>query len=335
MRLALLFTGAERLADTLAIGRAAEAAGFASLYMVEAYRSAWVPLAALAAATTRVTLGPYVANVYARSPLLAAMTAADFQELSGGRLHLGLGGGNRIINEQWQGIPHARVLTKVRETVDILRRAAATPAGATLDYAGQVHRMRWAPHGGPVAPYPISVAAIFPAMLRTAAACADGIAGGATLSPAYLREVLRPAAAAHATDAGRPATALAWRAVLFAAVGPDRAVTARAARSALCALFAPLPHPYYEYTMSEQGYGAVVARLKTLVPSGRLDAAIEAIPDDMVQRFTLCGTLAECRARLADYHDLLNEVLLSNALPITEDGWQPAYADLLRLAGAA
>ena len=332
MQLALLFTGAERLADTLAIGRAAEAAGFASLYMVEAYRSAWVPLAALAAATTRVTLGPYVANVYARSPMLAAMTAADFQELSGGRLHLGLGGGNRIINEQWQGIPHARVLTKVRETVDILRRAAATPAGATLDYAGQVHRMRWSPHGGPLPPSDLGRRDLS-AMLRTAAACADGIAGARPL-PAYLRG--GPAAGRRRARRGRrsPAAALAWRAVLFAAVGADRAVT-RARRAVRSALFAPLLASYYEYTMSEQGYAAVVARLKTLVPNGRLEAAIDAIPDDMVQRFALCGTLEECRARLAEYDGLLDEVLLSNALPLTDTGWQPAYADLLRLGNAA
>ncbi|MEX2481648.1 MAG: LLM class flavin-dependent oxidoreductase [Gammaproteobacteria bacterium] len=332
MRLAILFTGADSLCDTVAVGRAAEAAGFDALYMVEAYRSAWVALSALAAATERVTLGPYVLNAYARSPMLTAMTAADFQELSQGRLHLGIGGGNRLINEQWQGIPHTRVLTKMREYVEILRIAARTPAGQPIAYDGAVHQMHWTPRVAPATPYPISLAAIFPKMLAVAASIADGIAGGATLSPEFLSEFLRPTVAAHAAKADRDPAAIEWRAVMFAAVSDDRAAAYGAARAGLCALFAPLPHPYYEYTMTEQGYGEVVERLRRLVPAGRLDAAIEAIPDAMVERFTIAGTLAECRARLAAYDDVLDEILLSNVMPVGAGGWQAAYAGFLRLA---
>lgn len=333
MRLAILFTGADKLRDTVAIGAAAEAAGFDSLYMVEAYRSAWVALTALAAATRRVTLGPYVLNAYARSPMLTAMTAADFQEFSNGRLHLGIGGGNRLINEQWQGIPHARVLTKMREYVQLLRTIADTPAGNTVSFTGEVHRMQWTPRVTPSPPYPISLAAIFPKMLEVAATVADGIAGGATLSPEFLSEMLRPAVAAHAVAANRDPGRIEWRAVMFAAVSDDRDAAYRAARTALCALFAPLPHPYYEYTMTEQGFGKVVEKLRQLVPAGQLDAAIDAIPDAMVDRCTIAGTLAECRAQIATYDGLLDEILLSNVMPIGEAGWERAYAHFLRLAG--
>lgn len=331
MQLALLFTGAHSLAHTLAIGRAAEAAGFSALYMVEAYRSAWVALCALAGVTARVRLGPYVLNAYARSPLLTGMTAVDFNELAHGRLLLGVGGGNRIINEQWQGIAHARVLTKMREYVTILRRIAHTPAGETLSFDGAVHRMRWTPAVTPTVPYPVHLAAVFPQMMKVAAEVADGIAAGATLSPAYLREVLRPAAAAHAANAGRDPAALAWRAVMFTAVSDDRDAARRAARAALCSLFAPLPHPYYEYTMQEQGHGAVVASLRERVPAGHLDHAIDSIPDTLVDSLVIAGTPAECRARIASYAGLLDEVLLVNAMPIAGDDWQSAYGELLRL----
>jgi len=334
MRLALLFTGADSLRDTVAIGTAAEAAGFDSLYMVEAYRSAWVALTALAAATSRVTLGPYVLNAYARSPMLTAMTAADFQEFSQGRLHLGIGGGNRIINEDWQGIPHTRVLTKMREYVDLLRTVQRTPTGETIKFEGEVHRMHWTPRITPTVPYPISLAAIFPKMLAIAARVADGIAGGATLSPEFLSEVLRPTVAAHAIAAGRDPGRIEWRAVMFAAVSDDREAAYRGARAGLCALFAPLPHPYYEYTMTEQGFGNVVERLRKLVPAGQLDAAIDAIPDAMVERFTIAGNLAECRTRLAAYEGLLDEILLSNVMPIGSAGWEAAYEGFWGLAGS-
>lgn len=102
MDLGMLFMGTGApLRDYVTLAQQAEAAGYASVRMVEALRSGWVALTAMAAATSRVRLGPYVLNAYARSPLVTGMTAVDFNEFSDGRLELGIGGGNRLINEQW------------------------------------------------------------------------------------------------------------------------------------------------------------------------------------------------------------------------------------------
>lgn len=333
MGLGILFAGGNSLRDIVTVGRRAEAAGFDSLYMVEAYRSAWIALTALAGVTTRVQLGPYVANAYARSPLITGMSAVDFNEYANGRLVLGVGGGNRIINEEWQGIPHARVLTKLREYVEILQRIARTPAGQPLIYNGKVHSMSWTPVIAPTpTPYPVYLAAVFPAMLRVAAAVADGIAGGATLSPRYLREELLPRAARCAMEVDRDPGSLRWRAVMFTAVSADRTEARLAVRYALCNLFAPLPHPYYEYTMREQGFGPVVERLRELVPAGRSDAAIDAIPDALIDTLTIAGTPAECRARIDEYSGLVEELILLNAMPAPAGDPVAAFDELLLLA---
>lgn len=210
MKIGMLFTGAETLEAIVQTGRAAEAAGFDSLWMVEAYRSAWVPLTALAAATSRVTLGPWVLNAYARSPFLTGLTALDFNALSNGRLELGLGGGNRQINEEWQGIGHTAVLSKIADQTRILRLMREAAAGSLVEYTGKIHRIRWrAVH--PPRPFPIFLAAIFPAMLKVAARIADGIAGGATLSTEFLRDRLQREASQHAEAAGVPRTRCAGR----------------------------------------------------------------------------------------------------------------------------
>ncbi|MCB1749920.1 MAG: LLM class flavin-dependent oxidoreductase, partial [Gammaproteobacteria bacterium] len=171
MQPGIIFTGGDcGVADLAAIASQAEHAGFGLLGMAEAWRSAFVPLTAMAAATRSIRLAPYVLNAYGHSPLMAAMAAIDFDDFSGGRLVLGLGGGNKVINETWQGIPHARVLTKMREYVTLLQRAARTPAGRRLHFAGEVHAMDWTPTVGPRAePFPVYLAAVFPAMLRVAA----------------------------------------------------------------------------------------------------------------------------------------------------------------------
>ncbi|MGR9092717.1 MAG: LLM class flavin-dependent oxidoreductase [Gammaproteobacteria bacterium] len=333
MQLGLIFTGGDlRVAQLAELATRAETNGFSMLAMAEAWRSAWVPLTAMAAVTRRIRLGPYVLNAYGRSPLLAGMAAVDFNEFSAGRLVLGVGGGNRIINEQWQGTPHTRVLTKMREYVTLMQRIARTDAGERLCFKGEVHDMDWCPAVSPAAaPYPVVLAAVFPKMMRVAAQVADGIGAGATLSAGYVTDVLKPRAAAAANAIERDPAELDWTAVAVTAVAPDRERARRAAREAICHLYAPLPHPYYEYTMREQGFGAVVDRLLKLMPAGELERAVAAIPDECIDRLTIAGTLADCREQIAAYDGVVDTLLLLNAIGVENDDVDSAYGELLQL----
>ena len=86
----------------------AEESGFSGVYVAEAWRSGFVPVAAIAARTERVTVGPYVLNAHARTPMIAGLSAVDLDEVAGGRLLLGVGSGNRVTNEKYQGVPVRR-----------------------------------------------------------------------------------------------------------------------------------------------------------------------------------------------------------------------------------
>ena len=334
MNLGLIFTGGNTSVDELTrIAMQAESSGFNSVCMAEAWRSAWVPLTAMAAATSTIQLGTYVLNAYGHSPLWSGMAAIDCQEFSGGRLVLGVGGGNRIINEQWQGIPHERVLTKMREYVTLMKMMGRTRLGERLVYDGKIHQMDWSPSVDPgETPFPVYLAAVFPRMLKVAAEVADGIGAGATLSADYLRETMKPRAFAAATAAGRDPAAIKWSAVGVIAAHADRELARRAAREAICHLYAPLPHPYYEFTMREQGFGAAADALLTLMPEGKLEAAVEAIPDECLDQLVIAGTPAECRTRLASYDGILDEMLLLNALPAIDGDIIAAYEPLMEIA---
>ncbi len=336
MDLALVFTGGGiAMSELVDVACAAERAGAASLYVTEAWRSGFVPLTAIAAATQRLRLGTYVLNAYGRSPLLAGLSAIDLNEFSNGRLILGVGGGNRIINEEWQGVAHARVLTKMAEYVALLQQMARTRLGDRVEFDGRVHRMHWSPAVDPGAtPFPVYLAAVFPDMLKVAARVADGIALGATLSVDYLREVVRPFVHGAAMAHGRDPSTIRFNAVGFIAVDDDRERARRAARAAVAHLFAPLPHPYYAYTMREQGFADVVGQLQDGADAGALDAAIDCIPDELIDRLVIAGTPAECHARLAEYDGLLDELLLLNAMPPDGGGVLAAYTPLLALIAA-
>ena len=333
MNTGIIFVGGGVTVREMAeVAVAAESSGFSTLAMAEAWRSGWVTLTAMAAATSSIRLAPYVLNAYGRSPYLAGMSAVDFHEFSGGRLMLGIGGGNKIINEQWQGIAHERVLTRMREYVELMKIIGRTRLGESVRYSGQIFNMDWSPAVDPGdAPYPVYLAAVFPRMMRVAAQVADGIAGGATLSATYIDEMIKSQAKNAATECGRDFSTLKWNAVAITAVDDDRERARRAAREAICHLYAPLPHPYYEFTMREQGFSNAADALLRLMPADKLEAAVDAIPDECIDQLAIAGTVAECRQRLAEYEGVVDELLLLNAMPPEPGKLTDSYQGMLRL----
>lgn len=337
MDLSLIFLGTNTtVREQVHLTQQAEASGFVSAYMAEAYRSCWVPLTAMAAATNTIRLGPYILNAYGHSPLMTGMAAVDFNEFSGGRLMLGVGAGNRHINEEWQGIPHERALTKMREYVTVLKQIARTRRGETLTYGGKIHHMQWTPGADPGdRPFPVVLAAVFPGMTRVAAEVADGIAGGTTLSAEYLRDVIKPQVATTAASVDRDPAAIRLSVVALVAVDDDRQRARDTIRKTICGLYAPLPHPYYEHTMREQGFSDVVDTLLKLMPAGKLEASVDAIPDECVDRLAVAGTLADCRKQIAAYEGVVDELLLGNVTPAPDGDLTGSYAPLMQLAGGA
>ena len=312
MRLGILSIGAgSSLGDVVAMARAAEDAGLDTVHVVEAYRSAFVPLTAIALATKRIRLGTYIANAYGRSPLLTAMSAMDLDELSGGRLVLGVGSGNRYVNEDFQGIPYARPARKMREYVENLRAALAAPLGGTVEYRGEIHRMKWTRSIAPVrATVPVHLAAIFPKMVEVAGAVADGVALGVLLSPEYVRDVIRPRALGAAERAGRDGSKIEFPMGALVAVDSDRRRARDAVRRTIASFFHPLPHPYYEFLLREQGFGAVADLALKRVPEGRSEEVVAAMGDDLVDRLAFTGTAAECAKRLSAYRGIVDEAIL-------------------------
>jgi 5,10-methylenetetrahydromethanopterin reductase len=124
-----------------AIARQAEALGYDSIWLAETRftRDAVTTAAAVAAATRRVRVATAVTNPFTRGAVLTAVTAATLDEAAGGRFILGLGPGSPTVLAR-QGIGFDRPLTRLRETVEVVRRLLAGEevwfAGETLSVAG-------------------------------------------------------------------------------------------------------------------------------------------------------------------------------------------------------
>lgn len=131
-----------------AIAQAAERHGYDSIWVGDhmLYRDdgreergpwdAWTTLAALAASTQRVRLGPLVAATAFHPPGLIARMAAAVDEISGGRFVLGLGTGWNEAEFRAFGIPFDYKVARFEEAFEIIRRLLA---GERVTFAGRYH----------------------------------------------------------------------------------------------------------------------------------------------------------------------------------------------------
>src|SRR6476619_2159835 len=112
--------------EALEIVKAAESAGFDSVWAAESYGSDVVSvLAWLAAQTETIQLGAAIMQVPARAPAAAAMAGCTIDALSGGRFIFGFGPSGPQVSEGWYGVPYAKPWGRTREYVEIVREIVA------------------------------------------------------------------------------------------------------------------------------------------------------------------------------------------------------------------
>jgi len=110
----------------------AEELGYSCITMGESWgEDALTSLAQLAAVTSRIRIGSSIVPVFARSPANLAMTALNLDRMSGGRFFLGLGTSGRLVIEDFHGEKFTKPLTRMREYIDIVRKAARASGSIT------------------------------------------------------------------------------------------------------------------------------------------------------------------------------------------------------------
>ena len=202
--------------DVRATARLAEDAGFGGLWTWDhlagqahgrdGVLECWTTLSAVAAVTERVMLGPLVLNVANRRPGVLATMAATLQQVSGGRLLLGLGAGGgkgtpypaeqRALGLDVPADPVRRA--QVADAVEVLRRVWS---GTTEPWSGEFHRLDRADGFlRPDPPPPIVVGGFGPRMMALAGSVGDGL--NTQAGHPRLRELVAVAREAHA-EAGR------------------------------------------------------------------------------------------------------------------------------------
>ncbi|WP_435582365.1 TIGR03617 family F420-dependent LLM class oxidoreductase [Amycolatopsis thermoflava] len=189
----------ESPADCRETMRQAERDGFDGVWTTEVKHDPFLPLALGATVTERVTLGTAIAVAFARNPMTVAQTANDLQELSGGRLLLGLGTQIKTHVTRRFSMPWSQPATRMREFVLALRAIwDSWQTGARLNFRGEfythtVMTPMFTPPPHPYGPPKVLLAGVGEGMTRAAGEVADGFLCHGFTTERYLREVTVPA----------------------------------------------------------------------------------------------------------------------------------------------
>jgi probable F420-dependent oxidoreductase len=162
------------LRDQIPLFAQAEELGYTDLWTSEVNATdAFTPLVVAAMATSRTRLGTGIVNPFTRGPLTLAMHAASLNELAPGRVVLGLGSSSLPVVEHWNGVTFERPLSRMRDTLLVVRRLLGNE---TVSERLSTLEVRRAKYVRPVENrIPIYVAALRPNMLSLAGQTADGV----------------------------------------------------------------------------------------------------------------------------------------------------------------
>src|SRR5947209_2127890 len=287
------------IADQLDIAQTAEVLGYTSIWTAEAYGSdAATVLAWLAAGTSRIKLGAGIFQIPARSAAMTAMTAATIDNLSGGRMLLGLGSSGPQVSEGFHGVRFAKQLQRTREYVAVVRMALARQKiefhGETLelplpDGPGKALKLTIRPMQEKI---PVLLAVLGPKNVALAGEIADGWLP-VFFSPEHTKTLRGPleegaARAGRALDDFRVCPSVnVMRPVLALYVGG----------------MGSREQNFYNRLVSTYGFESAAQEVQDLYLAGKKTEAMFALPDELIDLVSIVGPRDKAREKIRDFRD--------------------------------
>ncbi|HKA15481.1 MAG TPA: LLM class flavin-dependent oxidoreductase [Myxococcota bacterium] len=286
----------------------AEKLGVDSAWSAEAWGYDAVSiLAYLAAKTERLALGSGILQISARTPSMTAMTALALAALSGNRFILGLGASGPQVVEGLHGVPFAKPLSRLRETIEIVRLAFH---GEPLRYAGAHHvlprpggegkALRLAQPANPN--IPIYLATLTPKALELTGELADGWLGTSftpEAAEAHLAHLRRGAERAGRTLAD---LSLCVGCAFAITDDPEPLFASQKRRMAFqLGAMGSAKTNFYNDAYRRGGFEDAGIEVQQLWIAGKREEAARRVPDDLILRTTLIGPESRIRERLRAY----------------------------------
>jgi alkanesulfonate monooxygenase SsuD/methylene tetrahydromethanopterin reductase-like flavin-dependent oxidoreductase (luciferase family) len=319
----------------VSLAQEAEKAGAESVWVPDVGRDIFTTLTMIAQGTSRVRVGSAVAICFARPPALVQLAASDIDEISNGRMVLGIGTAPSNWNENWYSVPkYEKPVARMREFAEVCRLMWRSNPQNPVEFNGraiQVHGYsRFYP---PMRErIPIHFGGMNPQILRATGEVADGWLGGGLTSPRFVNEIIREYVRAGAAKAERREKNIEFVCPISCAISPNREQARAWARSHI-AFYANVT--YYDIVMALHGFQKETQAIREAFAHGDRMTAAQAVTDAMIDTFMLAGTEEECHSRVKAWsgcadvlsfrHTYFDPTIPREALPV-------AYQTLFRLA---
>jgi 5,10-methylenetetrahydromethanopterin reductase len=304
----------------------AERSGFDVVLMPEHYYDRDAPsiLGAIAQATGRITVGTGIINPFSRFPSLIAMTVKTLDELTMGRVMLGLGSGS-VIGAKKDGIPNEFAgqrydfpLGHLRELVPLIRRLLS---GEKVTFEGRFYDLRdvklnFTPSRRKI---PIYFGQQGPKMMRLAGQLADGVLITLCCTVPYVRDMIRLVERSErASNREKGSVDFAARIITSMSSNPRKAF--RSSRQLVARVFV---NPGARPVMEATGIELDVPALQRALDNGNYERIKELVPDEVVELTTASGTEKQVLNRIEEFRRA--GVTLPLLVPIGEN-----YLDIIK-----
>jgi len=293
----------------------AEGVGFGAFWKGESNSTDPLVLISAAAGRTKtIKLGTAIYHIYGRSPVTLGIQSATLQDLSGGRLLLGLGVANKSI-AGWHGGVFDRPLKRAREYVEIVRKVAA---GERVEYEGEIYQtgkrfqLSWKPSYPNV---PIYLAGLGPQMTKLVGKIADGVVINMA-TPAKIREIAARVREG-AREAGRDPSKIEIIAKSRVSLNPDRALVRSRLRQVLT-FYNIADH--YSDMLRGMGFESEVNAIQAAFQKGGFKAAMAALTDSYMDKLPVVpGTsIEEIKERMIPFFEAGVTRMVIPYVPVTE-----------------
>ena len=299
--------------DQLEIVQEAERLGYDSVWAAEAYGSDTATvLGWLAGKTSTIRLGSGIFQMPGRSAAMTAMTAATIDQISNGRMILGIGSSGPQVSEGWHGVRFGKQLARTRDYVAVLRMALARER---LEYSGETLELPLPDGPGKALKLtigtvqdqvPIYIAAIGPKNTQLTGEIADGVIP-TLFSPEHVA-VMRDELQVGIDRAGNGKTLadidIAPTVQVYVS---DNLEDARNLMRPFIGLYVggmgSREQNFYNQLVRRYGFDDAAQEVQDLYLDGKKDEAMAALPDELIDMVAICGPADHVRERIAAYRD--------------------------------
>jgi coenzyme F420-dependent oxidoreductase len=285
--------------EIIDFAKLAEGLGYDSIWVPEMWgRDAFSILSVIALNTNRIKLGTGIVSVFSRTPAIIAQTVATLDEISEGRMILGLGTSGPVVIENWHGVKFEKPLKRTREYVEIIKMIIS---GQSVNYNGEIFELKnFSLQFNPFREViPIYIASIGPKNITLTGEIADGWIPFLIPIEHYkhAEEYLR----AGAEKGGRDFHNIKVCPYIPALVSDDEGMSRRLIKEYI-AYYIGAMGTFYSGLISRYGFQDEANSIVEAWNKGSKTEAIRSVSDSLLNSVAITGSTAEGRNKIEEFN---------------------------------